>query len=283
MNYETKVFEQLTTVPEAVWYPLFELLQQQQLTIEQWKPEDAAEIYAQLEHPNWAPWLEAGQQTIAERPMTFPEGQLLIKDCGVMVASLSMNQIQWDGNIAALPTWDEVAGQASTNYSETYQPNGNTLVMMSMNVAPEAKGKQLPTKMFDYVKLLSQQLGIEHMMGSFRPSGYGAAKQHALQAGVDLPFWDYATSTQEGTDKPVDPWLRSLWWNGMQMLKEDDKAMKVTVPLAEFQQYQQTFKPDKWIEVSPGVWECEEVGTWTVQGDEATYKESNVWGKIYAK
>jgi len=280
MTEKTKPYEQFSALPTNLWLPLTELLQQSKLSIESWTPQMAEEIYSQLEHPNWAPWLEASKSTIASRAATFPRGQLVMKDNGIMVASLSMNRIHWDGNPATLPNWDQVAGLQTTDYSETYQPTGNTLVMMSMNVAPEAKGKQLPTKMIEHVKLLTHALNVEYLIGSFRPSGYGIAKKNNA---FNLPFWNYCTSTQAGTEKPIDPWLRSLWWNGMQMIQEDRLAMQVGIPLSEFESYKKSYKPESWVEVIPGVWECEEVGSWIIGAEEAVYKESNVWGSIPLK
>lgn len=277
MTKEKQAFDEFQSVPNNLWLPLFELLQQSQLTIEQWKPEMALKIYKQLEHPNWAPWLEASPATIAGRATVFPEGHLLIKDHEALVASLSMNRINWDGNIATLPTWDQIAGFEVTDYSETFVPDGNTLVMMSMNVVPESKGQQLPSKMIEYVKLLAQEMGVEQLIGSFRPSGYGLAKK---QYNFDLPFWQYCNMKKPGSEKPVDPWLRSLWWSGMQMLQEDTQAMHFSVSVGEFEDYKKTYKPEVWIEIEPGIWECEEVGVWTVDGEKATYLESNVWGVI---
>lgn len=254
-----------------------EIQQQIQLVVQEWKPSDALSIYAQLEHPNWAPWLEASPETISGRATVFPKGQLLIKENGLLVASLSMNQITWDGNLDTLPSWDTVAGVHTTDYSETYQPSGNALVLMSMNVAPEAKGKQLPTKLISHTKLLAQELGIEYILGSFRPSGFGFAKK---QHNFDLSFWDYCNQKQSGTHKPEDPWLRSLWWNGMQLLKEDPQAMVVTISTSVFEEYKKGYRPELWTEVTPGIWECGEVGTWVVTDTLATYQESNVWGII---
>lgn len=277
MTKETQAFEPFQKIPDTIWLPLYELLQNSQLIIENWTPEMAQQIYEQLEHPNWAPWLEASPSTIAGRANTFPEGHLLIKDQGVLVASLSMNRINWNGDVTSLPTWDQVAGQQLTDYSETYIPDGNTLVMMSMNVAPEAKGKQLPSKLIEYVKFLAHELEVEHVIGSFRPSGYGMAKK---QYNFDLPFWQYCNMKQPNTDKPVDPWLRSLWWSGMEMLQEDPQAMHFSVPLDEFESYKENYNSEKWVEILPGEWECEEVGAWLVDEVKATYLESNVWGLI---
>jgi hypothetical protein len=95
-----------------------------------------------------------------------------------------------------------------------------------------------------------------------------------------------------GTEKPIDPWLRSLWWSGMQLMKEDPQAMEVHLTKSEFEHYQQTYQPEKWkkIKTSPAgaeIWECGEVGEWTTNpGDPqpqdayARYRESNVWGVI---
>lgn len=266
-----------------------DLLQTSQFTIESWTPEIAGEIYEKLEHPNWAPWLEASQETIAGRAAVFPEGQLLLKENGVPVASLSMNKIHWDGNSDHLPSWDQVAGKDKTDYSETYQPDGNTLVLMSMNVADDAKGKQLPAKLIAYVKQLALDMGVEHVIGSFRPSGYGKAKK---DHDYSLPFWDYCQMKVPGTDKPLDPWLRSLWWVGMQMIKPDKSAMEVTVNADDFYNYQNNYHPDVWEKVYTthtrngrnivDFWECDEVGYWVIwnQDKKALYKESNVWGEI---
>ncbi|MFZ5844882.1 MAG: hypothetical protein ACOY0S_00230 [Patescibacteria group bacterium] len=250
-----------------------------QLFIASWKPDEAKTIYKILEHPNWAPWLEASAETLAGRAMVFPKGQLVMKDlAGHYIASLSMNQIQWNGDIKHLPSWDNVAGDP-TDYSTTYKPDGNALVLMSMNVAPEYKGKQIPSKMIAHATLIAKQLGIEHFLGSFRPSGYGLVKKGM---GHDFDFEEYCMMKRHNSTKPVDPWLGSLWHVGMEMLAVDDRAMTVKVSLDEFWQYQKTYKPEVWVEVAPGVWECEEVGSWTVDLESgiATYIESNVWGSL---
>jgi len=235
-------------------------------------------MYDVLEHPNWAPWLEASAQTLAGRAAVFPAGQLVMKDLqGHYAASLSLNQINWDGVVAHLPSWDDVAGDP-TNYSKTYIPNGNTLVLLSMNIAPSYKGLQLPSKMLDAAKNLTKSLGVMHLIGSFRPSGYGEIKK-GMQG---LDFETYCLLKQNGSKKPLDPWLRSLWWNGMTMLAVDEKAMTVPVSIGEFEEYKHTYKPDAWFEIKPGIWECGEVGQWTVNKESgiATYQESNVWGSL---
>lgn len=112
-------------------------IQIKNITTGNWTPHDAEKIFDILEKPNWAPWLAASKESIEGRSLVFPKGQLVIKSIdGTPIASLSTNQIYWDGKVETLPTWDDVAGEPTT-YEKTYDPNGNALVMMSMNVHPE--------------------------------------------------------------------------------------------------------------------------------------------------
>ena len=156
---------------------------------------------------------------------------------------------------------------------------GNALVMMSVNVAHAWKGKQMPTKLVSYAKDVAKGLGLDRLIVSIRPSGFGKAKK---EMGHDLDFETYCWSVQEGTGKPIDPWLRSLSWSGLELLAVNVAAMTVNVPNGEFEGYKAGYKPDAWAEVAPGIWECQEVGVWTVDDSIgiATYVEHNVWGEI---
>lgn len=244
--------------------------------IRPWSPQEAAGVYTHLEVSNWAPWLAASADTIAARSQVFASGQLLMKSNGFYLASLSMNQIHWDGDPQTLPSWDDVAGDP-TDYSTTYQPDGNTLVLMSMNVNTGFQGLHLPTHMIHSTQKVAAELGIEHIIGSFRPIGFGGYKK---EHGHDASFWDYCTAVQPDTGKPIDLWLRSLSWNGLKLLKEDPAAMTVTVGSDEFFSYQKLYPWFEWTQPAPGIWECGQVGQWVVHGDTAVYQESNVWGSL---
>ncbi len=244
--------------------------------------EEVDELYNSLEKINWAPWLAASCKTIEGRTHTFTKGQLVMKDkSGLMLACLSLNQINWDGNPKTLPSWDNVAGNP-TDYSNTYIQNGNTLVLMSMNVNPNYKGLHLPTKMINETQKLANELSVKYLIGSFRPSGYGLAKIHSKS---QPDFWSYCQQTRKGTNKPVDPWLGSLWHNGMQLIKPDNKAMFVSVGFSEFMGYKSSYNPELWVSKDYLKWECGEVGTWYTDPDQKTayYIESNVWGSLPLK
>jgi GNAT superfamily N-acetyltransferase len=254
----------------------------QQFTVGSWKPEDILSIHQKLEVPNWAPWLAASEVSMVGRCLVFPEGQIVMKDTqGFPLASLSMNKINWDGDSESLPSWDDVAGDPTT-YERTYVPKGNTLVLMSMNVNPEYQGAGHARALIEKAKLLTQELGVDYLIGSFRPNEYG--KHKAINGVKALGFEEYA-SLKRDDGLSIDSWLRNLTRNGMKPLKVDPYAMIVTVTLDDLAIYIKNYKSDMWKEVSPNVWECGEVGSWYIdvaQGS-ATYQESNLWGIMWEK
>lgn len=242
-----------------------------------WKPYDVPAI-SRLEKACWAPWLRKPEEHIATIAEKFPQTQLLLKNQRRdIVATVTTNRISWDGNPASLGTWDAVAGgsEAASDYIKTYAPDGNTLCLMSMNVDPTIQGGGFAPQLVEGMKNIARRLGIEHLISSFRPSGYGDFK---LEHGA-TKFTEYCTLTRQD-GKPFDPWLRSVSRLGMQPLRIEERAMVVEVPLSTFEEYQRTYHPQKWKEVEPGQWECGETGSWFVKGDHAVYIEPNIWGEL---
>lgn len=245
--------------------------------IKNWAPNDGPHIYDQVEKLNWAPWLAATPETLSGRAEVFPEGQLIIKDesSKKILATLSTNRINWSGNLDDLPCWDDVAGEP-TDYSNTFMPAGNTLVLMSMNVHPDFQKEGLARQLIEEIKKQAKNLGITHLIGSFRPNEYGKFKSQGENWKVD--FEEYCKMTRDD-GWPIDGWLRSLMKNGMEPQIVDQKAMTVQISTTEFLNYK-SMKPEKWKEVTPGIWECQEVGFWKVDGNQAIYQECNLWGKL---
>lgn len=243
---------------------------------------DSQDIYHELETHCWAPWLEASIESLVGRAAVFPEGQLVIAANRDPLASLSTNKINWDGNPESLPSWDDVAGDPTT-YEQTYVKDGNSLVLMSMNVYPRLEGYGLARKLIGAAKTQAVKLGVDYIIGSFRPNEFG--KYKAQPGKWNTPFEEYCKMTRED-GLPVDSWLRNLTRNGMKPLKVDPKAMTVGVPLDEFFKLLAYYhKNGIWKEVASGVWECGEVGNWKVDHEKgvATYQESNLWGILWSK
>jgi len=246
-------------------------------TIKSWTPESASIIHQNLEVHNWAPWLSASESSLIGRSKVFPEGQLQIElPEGQIVATVSTNRIYWDGHVDSLPNWDTVAGDPTT-YEKTYQPEGNALVLMSMNVHSSYQKFGLATALVHQVQKLGKELGIENIIGSFRPNEFGLFK---IKHGP-TDFDAYIHMVQKD-GSPIDAWIRSLTRNGMKPLKTDVQAMTVFgITPEEFEELQTNYHADMWKQFGEK-WECGEVGQWTVDPETglATYQESNLWGII---
>lgn len=244
---------------------------------ERWKLTDVPSIY-RLEQACWAPWLRKSEQHITTLAKTRPQTQLLLRNLqGNIVATLTMNRITWDGKPESLTTWDRVAGGSveKSDYGTTYRPDGNTLCLMSMNVDPLLQGLKLAPRLAEEAQQVARELNIDHLISSFRPSGYG---EYKLQHGA-VDFAAYCALTQENGE-PLDPWLRSVFRLGMKPLRVEPHSMVVTVDMQTFETYRQTYNPQKWKEIEPGRWECGETGSWFVTGNQAVYIEPNLWGEL---
>lgn len=253
--------------------------QSENITTDNWTVKDAEVIYELLEKPNWAPWLAASKDSLVGRSLVFPQGQLVLKGVDdTPLASLSTNQIFWNGQLETLPTWDEVAGDPTT-YAHTYKSKGNTLVLMSMNVHPEYKGIGLARTLTEEIKKVASKLNVDYLIGSFRPTQFGKYKSQPDKWSAD--FADYCKLLRE--DKlPIDSWLRNLIRNGMIPLTVDKEAMAVETSIHELWEFMQVYNMSMWNEVMSNVWECGEVGQWTInpKSQKANYRESNLWGTI---
>lgn len=256
------------------------------------------EIYDELESKNWAPWLRFSAQELDGQATVFPEGQMFTRtDEGQLAVALSTNRFFWDGTAENAPAWDEVAGDDLT-YAGTYQPDGNTLVMMSMNVNPSLQGRGHASGIFDSIRNLAHHQNIERIGADFRPSGFGAYKSATGKFDID----EYVSLTRDD-GQLKDPWLRSVTRQGAQLLRTHHRAMVVPATAAEVDTWAEEYNPGRWQEVTDPqqkhvllsthkpyrdleqvnqILECGETGTWYVdrEHNKAVYIESNVWAEV---
>ena len=249
--------------------------------------------YERLEAQSWPPWLRFSRSALVQHVRTFPEEQFFAQDERGLVGALSANLISWDGDPALLGTWDAVAG-AGQDYLETHDRHGNTLVLMSMSIAGRSRAKGIARRLLDAARRGVRDRGLDHLVGDFRPSGYGSFKLRD-----ERDFRTYIELVdQDGT--PIDPWLRAVSRIGMERLRVDDTAMVVDVDLREFERLRRASGPTTWQRTEGArdaglhaavlpfpvtayeYWEAGQTGTWYVSraAGRATYVESGVWGEI---
>jgi hypothetical protein len=155
---------------------------------------------------------------------------------------------------------------------------------MSMNVLPESRGLRLPQLLIEEAVKLCSENDLEHCIGSFRPSGYGALVREMHHAGNTLAFSEYINMTLYNGE-PIDPWLRVLSKFGMSPISVDYEAMVVPMSKTEVESYSN----EEWKEVTTkapdggevaAIW-CGETGfIYRNDQEDYTYKEANLWGEI---
>lgn len=248
-------------------------------SITKWHPSDAHNLF-KLEEKVWAPWLRKPEKNFATIAKIFPQGQRKITNKrGEIIAFITTNRVNWDGDPASLNTWDSVAGGSieSSDYSKTFIPSGNTLSLMSITVDPVMRGKGLASKLVKEVIDIAKNLEIKHLNCSISPSNYGNFK---LEPGNEsTEFEDYCKiATSDGL--PIDPWLRVVTKQGMLPLRVEEKSMEIQVSLKKFKEYRKTYNKNKWMQNKKGTWECGKTGIWTIKNNCAVYTEPNLWGEI---
>lgn len=253
-------------------------------------------VHELVETPTWAPWLRFSLEEMQAYTSVFPQGQIVhIGDDTRPAGALTSLRMRWDGDPTALGTWDALSGH-DTSVAEAHDPAGNTLLMLSVSIRPDGQGRGVSAGLVDHARRVAHDLGLEHVISPFRPSGFGAHKA----AGGHADFDAYRRATR-ADGLPVDPWLRALTRLGMEQLRVVDAAMVVRCPLAEVEGWRASYRAGSWfaldedraavlvdalpddiVDTVDEVWECGETGSWFVDrmAGEATYVESNVWGEI---
>lgn len=242
--------------------------------------DNGVDAITDLENTCWAEWLATPPENLIARAEVFQDGQqAIVTQTLGLVATLSTNLIHWDGNPKTLPTWDDVAGDPTT-YQSTYDEDGDTLCLMSMNVDPEVRGQRLPSHLIDAMRQLANNKNISKVIGSFRPSHYHHAVLDSIHRGEEPPTFEMYCDMKNDEGFLVDPWLRNLGKNGMEMIAVDDHAMYVPVSAEEFE----LFKEPSWQLINiegKQVWWCGQTGFFYPQPDGSyVYIESNIWGSI---
>lgn len=256
---------------------------------------DVTDLHRLLEEPSWAPWLRFSVEELAAYHEVFPDGQFVNITDGGPVGMLTSILVTWSGDVDELPTWDALSGRGNS-IADAHDPEGNTMVFLSSSVHPEQRGRGVLPGLIEDAGALAARLGLDHLIGPFRPNGFGAAKA----AGGSVDFAAYVEARQ-ASGLPVDPWLRTVSRLGARWLGIAARAMTVTVSVDEFDELRSSYEPSRWFRLDPAradlliarsspevvgavdeVWECGETGSWFVDhaAGRASYVEDNVWGEL---
>ncbi|MEV6280171.1 hypothetical protein [Nocardia sp. NPDC051832] len=247
----------------------------------------------QLEAKCWAPFTLQPRGIMKGRMDAYPDGQLCLVNEGKLLATISTNRIDWDGDPASLSTrsWDSIAGISQT-FEDSYRPGGNTFCLMATNVDPDARGQDLVGELMGALMAIAGTANIDYIISPFRPNGYGDMVIQAHLVGRSIPSFEEYVAGRGVDGLPIDHWLHQLEKKfGMVQMNTARDAMEIPISGREFQSFRAAAdhqadrrgKP-RWqmIRTERGpAWWCGETGFFYPEPDgRFVYREDNMWGRI---
>jgi GNAT superfamily N-acetyltransferase len=170
----------------------------------------------------------------------------------------------WDGTLAGLPAgWDAVVEQGVGDLDERRRPTA--LAALSVTVAPDRRGQGLSRLVVQGLKAAAARAGLGTLLAPVRPSGKCAYPLTPMERYVRWARPDGA---------PFDPWLRTHWRLGGEVLGVCPASMEITAEVATWEAWTGLAFPETGPYVVPGALVPVAIDR---ERDLGRYLEPNVW------
>jgi GNAT superfamily N-acetyltransferase len=170
----------------------------------------------------------------------------------------------WDGTLAGLPAgWDAVVEQGVGDLDEGRRPTA--LSALSVTVAPDRRGQGLSRLVVQGLKAAAARAGLGTLLAPVRPSGKSAYPLTPMERYVRWARPDGA---------PFDPWLRTHWRLGGEVLGVCPASMEITAEVATWEAWTGLTFPETGPYVVPGALVPVAIDR---ERDLGRYLEPNVW------
>jgi hypothetical protein len=170
----------------------------------------------------------------------------------------------WDGTLAGLPAgWDAVVEQGVGDLDEGRRPTA--LSALSVTVAPDRRGQGLSRLVVRGLKAAATRAGLGALLAPVRPSGKSAYPLTPMERYVRWARPDGA---------PFDPWLRTHWRLGGEVLGVCPASMEITAEVATWEAWTGLAFPETGPYVVPGALVPVAIDR---ERDLGRYLEPNVW------
>lgn len=158
----------------------------------------------------------------------FPELQLyFLNDAQQPVAVGGTIPVVWDGTIENLPIgWGDSLLRGAANYQAGQSPN--TLVALDITINPEYQGYGISYRMLKAMRAKAEEYGFQAIIVAVRPT---------LKASYPLTPMERYMHWQRSDGAPFDPWIRTHWRMGAEILKVADNSMVIKGSVAEWEEW----------------------------------------------
>jgi GNAT superfamily N-acetyltransferase len=189
---------------------------------------------------------------------------LLLDDKDELAALGVAIPFAWDGTRAGLPAgWDAVVTRGIADLDAGRRPTA--LSALSVTVAPARRGQGLSRLVIQALKDAAARAGLGTLLAPVRPSGKSAYPLTPMERYVR---W----VRPDGT--PFDPWLRTHWRLGGQVLGVCSASMEITAEVAAWEAWTGLAFPETGPYVVPGALVPVAIDR---ERDLGRYLEPNVW------
>jgi len=170
----------------------------------------------------------------------------------------------WDGTLDGLPAgWDAVVEQGIDDLDEGRPPTA--LSALSVTVAPHRRGQGLSRLVIQGLKDTAARAGLGTLLAPVRPSGKSAYPLTPMEHYVRWTRPDGA---------PFDPWLRTHWRLGGELLGVCPASMEILAEVAAWEAWTGLAFPESGPYVVPGALVPVTIDR---ERDLGRYLEPNVW------
>ena len=189
---------------------------------------------------------------------------LLLDDKDELVGLGVAIPFAWDGTLAGLPAgWDAVVTQGVADLDTGRRPTA--LTALSVTVAPTRRGQGLSRLVLQALKDAAVRAGLGTLLAPVRPS---AKSTYPLTPMERYVRW----ARPDGT--PFDPWLRTHWRLGGEVLEVCPVSMDITAGVAAWEDWTGLAFPETGSYVVPEALVPVAIDR---ERDLGRYLEPNVW------
>lgn len=216
----------------------------------------------------WPPFMqEDATANRVWRDMTgnYPEFTFYLVDCeGEPVACGHAIPITWDGTLDGLPVgWDTGLLRGVENVQAGIPPN--TLQAIEISIRPDYVGYGLSQCMIDFMRQRALEHGFQALLAPVRPN---FKSRYPL-----MPMEQYIWLTRDD-GLPFDPWMRTHWRAGAEILKVADPSMRVEGSVADWEEWADMRFPVSGVYVVEGALAPIQIDR---EANVGLYIEPNVW------
>ncbi len=133
----------------------------------------------------------------------------------------------WDGSMRDLPVgWADSLVRGTNDYEAGREPN--TLAALEISIQPEYRGQGISYRMIQAIRDLAKEHAMQAVIVAVRPS---------LKSHYPITPMERYARWRRSDGAPFDPWLRTHWRSGGEILKTAHPSMVVEATVSEWEKW----------------------------------------------